>query len=318
MAVDALGLIAGAIGSALQSKGAKKAAAANQEGQEAAAEYAMEGSQPWDVSGSLGDVKFDSEGKAILSLSPELKAQQEAYLNRQGTYFNQQDNFFTSADANRNYLAGIEGSPLEAAQRFYEQEMALVKPEQEIAREQLDAQLLSQGMLGSSGGAARAAALAQAQGNVRLKSRQTASDRVQNMIDQYRARISGDVTGALDLGQGALQLGEGALEVGQQPLAYGELGLGIGGMLSKPAMLGSQYLSGAALTNANMIGGRYGGWGNALQNLNYSPAGPQPRDLTRQQSNLIKYGANRPTSQFSGFTGGRGGRGDVGAWKSRI
>jgi len=93
--------------------------------------------------------------------------------------------------------------------------------------------------------------LAQAQGNVRLQSRQSASDRVQTMIDNYRNRITGDVGSAVDLGQ--------------QPLAYGELGLGVGGMLSKPAMLGSQYLSGAALTNANMIGGRYGGWGNALR-----------------------------------------------------
>ena len=45
-------------------------------------------------------------------------------------------------------------------------------------------------------------------------------------------------------------------------------------MLSQPAMLGSQYLSGAALTNANMIGGRYGGYGNALQGLR--PGGRQP------------------------------------------
>jgi len=240
MAADMMSLIAGAIGSAISARGAKKAAAINQAGQEAAAAYAMEGSKPWDVTGSLGGVQFDSEGKVVgLGLSPELKAQQEAYL--------------TSADANRGYLAGIEGSPEDAAQRFYEQEMALVKPEQEVAREQLDAQLLSQGMLGGSGGAARASALAQAQGNVRLQSRQSASDRVQNMIDQYRNRITGDVSGAVGLGQ--------------QPLAYAELGVDIGGMLSQPAMLGSRYLSGAALTNANMMAGRYGGIGSALRSF---------------------------------------------------
>jgi len=252
MAIDALSLIASAIGGAIQSKGAKKSAAANQEGQEAAAAYAMEGSMPWDVSGSLGTAKFDSEGKVTLGLTPELEAQQKGFL--------------TSATANRGWLGDIEGSPQDAAQRFYEQEMALVKPEQEVAREQLDAQLLAQGMLGGSGGAARAAALAQAQGNVRLKSRQTASDRVQNMIDQYRNRITGDVGAAVDLGQ--------------QPLAYGELGLGVGSMLSKPAMLGSQYLSGAALTNANMIGGRYGGYGNVLQDLRYQqPTGAVQRNI---------------------------------------
>ena len=247
-----MSLISSAIGGAIQAKGAKKSAAANQAGQEAAAAYAMEGSQPWDVSGSLGTAKFDSEGKVTLGLSPELEAQQKGFL--------------TSATANRGWLGDIEGSPQDAAQRFYEQEMALVKPEQEVAREQLDAQLVNQGMLGSSGGAARAAGLAQAQGNVRLKSRQTASDRVQNMIDQYRGRITGDVGAAVDLGQ--------------QPLAYGELGLGVGSMLSKPAMLGSQYLSGAALTNANMIGGRYAGYGNTLQDLRYQqPTGAVQRNI---------------------------------------
>ena len=143
MAAQALALIAGAIGSAIQGKGAKKAAAANTAGQQAAADYAMEGSMPWDVAGSLGSAKFDGQGKKIsLSLNPELKAQQEAYL--------------ASATANRGYLTGLEGSPEDAAQRFYEQEMALVKPEQAVARAELDAQLHARGMLGSTGGAAQA------------------------------------------------------------------------------------------------------------------------------------------------------------------
>ena len=253
MAVDALGLIAGAIGSALQAKGAKKAAAINTAGQEGAAAYALQSAMPWDVAGSLGGVKFDTEGKAIgLGLSDTFQAQQDAYL--------------ASADANRGYLAGLEGSPQDAAQRFYEQEMALVKPEQAIAREQLDAQLLSQGMLGGSGGAARAAALAQAQGNVRLQSRQSASDRVQNMIDQYRARISGDVGDAVSLGQ--------------QPLAYAELGMEQGKALSEPGMLGSKYLSGAAMMNANMMAGRYGGYGSTFRSLigrGGTPAAQQQR-----------------------------------------
>jgi hypothetical protein len=45
-------------------------------------------------------------------------------------------------------------------------------------------------------------------------------------------------------------------------------------------MLGSQYLSGAALTNANMIGGRYGGYGNVLQDLRYQqPTGAVQRNI---------------------------------------
>jgi len=263
---DVMSLIAGAIGSAIQARGAKKAAAANQAGQEAAAEFALAESQPWDVTGTLGGVQFNRDGKMVgLGLSDELQAQYDAYL--------------ASADANRGYLSGLEGSPQDAAQRFYEQEMALVKPEQEVAREQLDAQLLSQGMLGGSGGAARAAALAQAQGNVRLQSRQSASDRVQDMIDRYRGRITGDV--------------EGAVGLGQQPLAYAELGVDIGGMLSEPAMLGSRYLSGAAMTNANRMAGAYGGMGNAFRSFT---AAQQRAD------NIARAGGGRTGSNVAGTT----------------
>ena len=289
MSAQAIALIAGAIGSAIQGKGAKKAAAANMAGQEAVAEYAMEGSMPWDVSGTLGSAKFDKSGKAIgMSLSPELQAQYDAYL--------------ASADANRGYLSGIEGSPQDAAQRFYEQEMALVKPEQAVARGELDAQLLARGMLGGTGGAAQAAALAQAQGNVRLQSRQSASERVQGMIDQYRARISGDVTGAVDLGQ--------------LPLQYAELGMAQGKALSPAAIEGAKFLSGGSTAAAKGMMGRYKGYGDAARSfLNY--AGGQD-SLTRQQHNEIKYGADRNTGgNYSGYKGGRGGRGNYG-YKKRL
>ena len=289
MSAQAIALIAGAIGSAIQGKGAKKAAAANMAGQEAAAEYAMEGSMPWDVSGTLGSAKFDKSGKAIgMSLSPELQAQYDAYL--------------ASADANRGYLSGIEGSPQDAAQRFYEQEMALVKPEQAVARGELDAQLLARGMLGGTGGAAQAAALAQAQGNVRLQSRQSASERVQGMIDQYRARISGDVTGAVDLGQ--------------LPLQYAELGMAQGKALSPAAIEGAKFLSGGSTAAAKGMMGRYKGYGDAARSfLNY--AGGQD-SLTRQQHNEIIYGADRNTGgNYSGYKGGRGGRGNYG-YKKRL
>ena len=302
MAIDALGLIVGALGSALQAKGAKKAAAANTAGQQAAADYAMEGSMPWNVGGTLGGVKFDSEGKNIgLALSPELQAQYDAYL--------------ASADANRGYLSGIEGSPQDAAQRFYEQEMALIKPEQAVARGELDAQLLARGMLGGTGGAVQASALAQAQGNVRLQSRQSASDRVQDMIDNYRSRISGDVTGAVDLGQ--------------LPLQYAELGMARRSKcikdqdcmsevkaLSPAAIEGAKFLSGGSTAAAKGMMGRYKGYGDAARSfLNY--AGGQD-SLTRQQHNEIKYGADRNTGgNYSGYKGGRGGRGNYG-YKKRL
>jgi|TARA_R110002051_G_scaffold30050_1_gene69633 hypothetical protein len=240
MAVDVFSLIASAIGGALASKGADKAAAENQAGQEGAAKYALDESMPWDVAGSLGGVKFDSEGKVVgLGLSEDFQTQQKGFL--------------TSADANRQYLQGLEGSPEDAAQRFYDQGMALRGPEQEVAREALDAQLANRGMLGSTGGAGQVAGLAQAQGNVNLQARQSSSDRVQDMIDRYRSRISGDVQGAASLGQ--------------MPLEYAKLGVDVGGMLSPAAQLGSRYLSGAAMTNANRTAGRYGGYNNALRSF---------------------------------------------------
>jgi hypothetical protein len=236
--MSAFNLIASAIGSALQAKGAKKAAEENQAGQEAAAKYALEGSYPYNVAGSLGGVQFDNEGKAIgLGLSE--------------TFQKQQDDLIASANANRGYLSGLEGDPLTAENRYYDQQMALLAPGQEAEREALDAQLMARGMLGSTGGIGQMQGLREAQGTTNLQVRQSASDRVQDMIDRYRGRISEDVSGAATLGQ--------------LPLDYARLGVDTGGMLSNAAIMGSRYLSGAALTNANATMGRYGGIGNALR-----------------------------------------------------
>jgi len=240
MAVGALGLIAGAIGSALQAKGAGKAAAENTAGQQAAADYALQQSYPYNVAGSLGGVKFDNEGKAIgLGLSETFQQQQDALIG--------------SANTNRGYLAGIEGDPLTAENRYYDQQMALLAPGQEAEREALDAQLVARGMLGSTGGMGQMQGLREAQGTTNLQVRQSASDRVQSMIDRYRGRISEDVAGAVTLGQ--------------QPLQYAQLGIDTGNMLRPAAMLGSQYLSGAARASAKATMGRYNGLGNAFRSF---------------------------------------------------
>jgi hypothetical protein len=95
--------------------------------------------------------------------------------------------------------------------------------------------------------------LREAQGTTNLQVRQSASDRVQDMIDRYRGRISEDVSNATVLGQ--------------QPLAYAQLGVETGGMLRPAAMLGSQYLSGAARASAKGTMGRYNGIGNAVRSF---------------------------------------------------
>jgi len=240
-------LIAGAIGSAIQAKGAKKAAAENQAGQQAAADYAYDKSQPWDVTGSLGGASFDKDGSIIgLGLSEDFAKQQKGFLD--------------SADKNRGYLNQYEGTADEAAQRYYDRQMEIRGPEQEAEREALDAQLQARGMLGSTGGIGQAAGLSESQGLVNMQGRMSAEDRVQGLIDTYRARISGDV--------------QGAGELGKMPLAYAQLGVDTGGMLSGAAQLGSKYLSGAALTSANATGGRYAGWGNQLKNFRFDKGNP--------------------------------------------
>ena len=84
------------------------------------------------------------------------------------------------------------------------------------------------------------------------------------MIDQYRARVTGDVGDAVSLGQ--------------QPLAYAELGMDQGKALSPAAVQGSQYLSGAALASSKGMMGRYMGYGNALRSLGGSIQAQQQRN----------------------------------------
>ena len=265
--MSAFNLIATAISGALAAKGAKKSAAENQAGQESAAKYAMDQSAPYDVSGSLGGVQFDNEGKVIgLGLSEDFAKQQKG--------------FFGSADANRQYLAGIEGDPLTAENRYYDQQMALLAPGQEADREALDAQLVSRGMLGSTGGMGQAQALREAQGTTNLQVRQSASDRVQDMIDKYRGRVQEDVSAAA--------------QVGQLPLDYAKLGVDTGGMLSDAAIMGSRYLSGAALTNANMTAGRYGGF--RMPTFKSGSKGRQDGYAWGTKENHAKYGGAGPTT----------------------
>jgi hypothetical protein len=235
---DAMSLIASAIGSALQAKGAKEANKALIAGQKEAASYALKESLPWNVAGSLGGVTFDADGKAVgVGLSDTFQKQQDAMI--------------ASADANRGYLTGIEADPLTAENRYYEQQMALLRPGQEAEREALDAQLVARGMLGSTGGMGQSQALREAQGTTNLQVRQSASDRVQDMIDRYRGRISEDVSGAAQLGQ--------------LPLDYANLGVDVGMLMSPAAIQGSKYISGANMANARYRGARYGGMGQALK-----------------------------------------------------
>ena len=243
--MSAFTLITQAIAGAIQARGAKKSAEANQAGQEKAAKYALDNSMPWDVTGSLGGAKFDRDGRMIgLGLSEGFARQQEGFLG--------------AADRNRGYLDEYAGNADANAQKYYDRGMELRGPEQEAAREALDAQLAARGMLGSTGGMGQAMGLADSQGTTNLQARMSAEDRVQGLIDTYRNRIQGDVSNAAELGK--------------MPLAYAQLGIEGGKALSPAAMLGSQYLSGAGRASAKGMMGRYNGFANAASSFKtYNP-----------------------------------------------
>ena len=158
--------------------------------------------------------------------------------------------------------------------------MALLAPGQEADREALDAQLVARGMLGSTGGMGQAQALRESQGTTNLQVRQSASDRVQDMIDRYRGRVQEDVSAAA--------------QVWQLPLDYAKLGVDTGGMLSNAAIMGSRYLSGDALTNANMTAGRYGGF--RMPTFKSGGGGRQDGYAWGTKENQAQYGGAGPTT----------------------
>ena len=88
----------------------------------------------------------------------------------------------------RGYAAKMEGDPIAAGKKFYDMQKAVYAPEQERQRLSLESRLLSQGMLGSSGGKARQQALLGAQGQQDLQAQAAATQQAQQMIDKYRGR----------------------------------------------------------------------------------------------------------------------------------
>ena len=220
-----LGAGIGLLGQRSARKGQASAAAAS----ERAAELAYERSLPWNVKGAFGEANYDEEGRQ-LDMSLSQPWQSEYDLAMQG------------AKDQRGYIAGMEADPMAAGQKFYEMQKALYAPDQEKDRLDLEKRLLGQGMLGSSGGAARQEALRKAQAQVDLQAQYGGLQQAQGMIDTYRGRA------ATDLGM--------AESIGQMPQKYAETGRGIGtGMSTIAGAAGNMTSSAAqagAATNAAM------------------------------------------------------------------
>ena len=139
------------------------------------ADQAWERSQPWDVESPLGGVTFDRDEKKISStLSPEM---QELF-----------DKSISDIHAQREHISPYETDPDSAAEAYYQRWADITAPQREQQQLGLEQRQLAQGMLHSTGGNMREAALREAQLQDMRRARGAADTQVQAMIDTYRNR----------------------------------------------------------------------------------------------------------------------------------
>jgi len=243
-----------AIGGAVAGYGADKASRQAQATAREQAELAYKRSLPINVGGMFGDVSYDEQSRTMdVGLSPELQAQYDIAL--------------ADADRQRQYISGIEGDPMAAAESFYQQQRELYAPQQEADRIALENRLLAQGMLGSTGGQGQMEALRSAQYTQDLQARQAARQEAQQLIDTYRARTAQNLASVEALGG--------------LPLQYANLSRGIGSDLGSAAGTAAKTVTDAAQaraqTQSNMALGTMGMFSRILapQSGNNTTAGNQ-------------------------------------------
>jgi len=231
------------VGSSLISGyGSNKAAKKTASAQRDAAQLQYQQSLPWSTTGLFGGATFDEGGRtAELALSPELKAEYERLYGRAG--------------ATAEEVAALAGDPFTAQKKLYEQQKSLFAPQQEKERLAMESRLLSQGRLGTTGGAGQFGEVIERQQMQDLARQVQSMDQAQGLIDTLRAREAGDISQALTLGE--------------LPLRYAELGRGIGSGLSSAAQYGGQLrsqaaagLGGSQAAFWDQLGGKVGGMFN--------------------------------------------------------
>ena len=217
-------------------------------------------SQPYGLTTPMGGVSWDYDAKTGEAyITPEMQAIADRLLSR-----------------SEQYSGAISGyDPYTAAQQYYEEFVApdLMKG-QEQQRLALENRLLSQGMLGSTGGALRAEALGQAQEASLRAARGEAFQQSQSYLDAMRQRELADIAAAAGIYESpATLLGTGAgigTNLGGIMASYkptytqgsGGLGqslLGLGTSLALGGAFGAGGLfaggAGGAATKAANIGG---------------------------------------------------------------
>jgi len=254
--------------------------------QRQAAQLAYERSLPWSTGGLFGAAAFDPKTRtAIQTLSPELRAQYDAYLKQAPTHAQYIPEARADFEKQRGYAAELEGDVYGAGKKFYEMQKALYAPQQEKDRLTQEARLLAQGRLGSTGGAGEQEALRKAQGQVDLQAQYAGLDKAQQQIGMFRDRSKeGQALEDVYRGRQASDLAM-VQSLGQLPSGYSQAGQQIGQGMSPIAATaaGMQKVAsqGMADTSAAKWGGLATGIGNYL--------GPKPASNTYDPSkyNLV-------------------------------
>ena len=198
---------------------AQDAARMQAEGLRDVANITAAGSNPYSVGSLGGTAEYDPETKsALLNLSPELSDIYSGLLSRSGM-FGSQAGLYSSLD------------PFAAGDLFYQQQQALVAPEEERMRTDLETRLLSQGRLGTTGGGRNIEDLERGLATARDARRVASFNQAQNLIDALLGRESADIEAATSL-----------LDV---PLQQGKLGMGIGGTVGAGVSAASKARSDA-------------------------------------------------------------------------
>jgi len=196
---------------------------------------------PWGLTGPAGGVTFDPETKlGTATLSPEMQALADRLLGR--------------AETQAEAISAFD--PQTQAQQYYQQYVApdLMEAQQQ-ERLGAESRLLSQGRLGTSGGAGQFGDLLRAQAASRRGARGEAFQQSQQLMDAMRQREMADIAQAGTLYQSPTGLfGTGA-----------NIGQGIGGILGqyRPQYQQAPGMALLGLGTSLASGGAFGAGGAA-------------------------------------------------------
>ena len=275
----AIGAVVSAVGSASAADKAAKA-------QQAAAAQASAGTafNPYEVSGAFGTGQFDGT-TARTELTPEMQRLQQQYAS-EASQFSRQGQTGIGARAGalgQGLLDNMQADPFAAAESQFAKMEEILNPARGRQREALEARLLRQGRLGSTGGALQQQGLEGAIEESRQKGLYDALQQSQGMQNQQAAL--GTQLGLFgqqqDVGFNQAQARLGGMQsLDQSALQYLNLGGAFGGRQSQAGALGGQFdMQGAAAgsaaqlgaasgfaKSANKIGSAFDSWNNTDSN----------------------------------------------------